>query len=310
MRRSPRIVLVLTRLSHSLLLLAVGLFLCALVPASTVAQSDGEQKHMLWTLSEDKETAGYLVGSIHYMKPDVYPLSSAYDEAFQASDVLVFETNLDSTQAKAQGLIQKLGMYAGQKTLESQLADSTYAMLQARADTLGLQLARMQRMEPWVMSMIIPVTQMQKAGYSGKSGIDRHFFTKAKEAGKTPVPLEIPSEQLGLFDQFPPDRQEAYLHYSLREADRNVEMIDDMAAAWTRGDTETLEALVQDEMQTSFPDLYRRLIVERNRNWMPTITDLLASEKRPMIVVGAGHVVGEAGLVSMLRNEGYTVEQQ
>ncbi|MFB6230888.1 MAG: TraB/GumN family protein [Salinibacter sp.] len=277
------------------------------VPTSTA--QDGSN-HMLWTVSKDGRTVGHLVGSVHFMKPDVYPLPSAYEKAFQASDVLVVETNLDSARAKGQGLIRQLGMYAGSKTLKGELADSTYTMLRARADSLGLKLARMQRMEPWVMSMVVPATQMKNAGYSGKSGIDRHFFTKAKKAGKKRVALETPAEQFKFFDQFSPDRQEAYLHYSLQKADRTVQMIDDMAAAWQQGDADELETLVQDEMQTNFPNLYQALIVERNQNWMPRITDLLAGEQRPMIVVGAGHVVGEDGLVAMLREKGCTVQQQ
>lgn len=276
-------------------------------PKST-AQDSGQK--MLWTIAKDGHTVGHLVGSIHFMKSDVYPLPSAYTDAFQTSDVLVIETNLDSAQVKAQGLIRQLGMYGGGKTLKSELSDSTYAVLQTRADSLGLKLARMQRMEPWVLSIIIPATQMQRAGYSGKSGIDRHFFTKAKQADKERVALETPAEQFRFFDQFSPDRQEAYLHYSLKEADRNVQMLDDMAAAWQRGDTDQLEALVQDEMQANFPSLYETLIVDRNEDWMPQITNLLDEKKAPMIVVGAGHVVGEDGLVTMLREKGYTVQQQ
>lgn len=309
MRTHPRNLLSFVLFRLLLPVWVVGLLAVA-GSSPAAAQAGSAEEHMLWTVSEDGSTVGHLVGSIHYMKPDAYPLPAVYDEAFQASDVLLVETNLDSAQAKAQGLIRRLGLYPGSKTLKSDLEDSTYAMLQARADTLGLNLGRMQRMEPWVMSMIVPTTQMKKAGYSEKSGIDRHFFTKAKKADKERAALETPSEQLEFFDQFPPDRQEAYLHYSLREADRTVQMIDEMSVAWTRGDAETIETLMQDEMRANFPALYQTLIVERNQNWMPTITDLLAGEQRPMIVVGAGHVVGEDGLVAMLREEGYTVEQQ
>ena len=310
MRRFSQILPTFACPRSEFLLLVAGLLLFVSTPASVLAQAEGEQEHMLWTISKDGETAGYLVGSVHYMKPDVYPLPSSYEEAFQASDVLAFKINRDSAQAKAQGLIRQLGMYPGSKRLESELADSTYALLRARADTLGLNLNRLQRMEPWVLSLIVPTTQMRKAGYSEKSGIDTHFFEKAKQAGKKRVAFETAAEQLRFFDQFPPDRQAAYLHYSLLEADRTVQMIDETSAAWQRGDADEIKALVQDEMKTDFPGLYQTLIVERNQNWMSSINDLLASEKRPMIVVGAGHVVGEDGLVAMLREEGHTVQQQ
>jgi uncharacterized protein YbaP (TraB family) len=267
-------------------------------------------KNMLWTISQSGETVGYLVGSIHFMKPDVYPLPSVYDEAFQKAGVVALETNLDSAQAKSQMLIQQLGTYRGDQTLKSQLADSTYALLQARVDSLGLNLQAMQKLEPWVMSMVVPVMQMQQAGYSGEAGIDRHFFSKAKEAGTNVAAFETAEEQMGFFDDMAPDRQEAYLTYSLREARRNVEVIDEMAAAWQRGDTQTIDAMIQDEMQAQFPDLYQTLIVQRNQDWMPEIKQMLDRGQTPFIVVGAGHVTGPDGLVEMLRQDGYTVEQQ
>jgi uncharacterized protein YbaP (TraB family) len=289
--------------------LCAALLLAGGLGASPSMAQDGGQ-NMLWTLSKNGNTAGYLVGSVHFMKPEAYPLPAAYDDAFAAADVLAFETNLDSAEAQSQTLIRRLGMYAGSKTLKTELADSTYALLQARTDSLGLNLTRMRKLEPWVMSMVVPVTQMQRAGYSGQSGIDRHFFTKAKKADKERTAFETPAQQMSFFDQFPSDRQEAFLRYSLQEAARNVQRMDDMTAAWMAGDTEQLETFMQDQMQTNFPDLYQTLIVERNQNWMPQITALLDDERRPMIVVGAGHVVGEEGLVTLLREKGYTVTQQ
>lgn len=289
-----------------LLLAGVG----GLSPA--LAQPDGasSQKHMLWEISRGGETEGFLVGSIHFMKPDVYPLPPAFDDAFEASDVMAFETNIDSVQAQAQSLIGRLGMYPGEKTLESELSDSTYTLLQTRADSLGLNLSQMRKLEPWVISIIIPATQMQKAGYSGQSGIDVHFFNRAKEAEKERVAFETVAEQLRFFDNFPADRQEAYLAYSLQDANQNVEMIDEMVAAWTKGDADRLEDLVQEEMRTGFPDLYETLIVDRNNDWMPQIKTLLDGDETPFIVVGAGHVTGEHGIVAMLRDSGYTVTQQ
>lgn len=282
-------------------------------PGPVTAQTGavpGDQNHMLWKISKNGNTEGYLVGSIHFMKADAYPLHDPFGEAFEASDVIAFEANIDSLQSQAQQLIGRLGMYPGDKSLRSELSDSTYSLLESRAESLGLNLTQMRKLEPWVLSIIIPATQMQRAGYSGQSGVDSHFFRRAKDAGKKRVAFETPAEQLGFFDRFPANRQEAYLTFSLRDAEQNVEMIDQMAAAWISGDADRLEDLVQSEMKSEFPDLYQTLIVERNQAWMPQIKTLLAAESQPFIVVGAGHVTGAHGLVSMLREDGYTVEQQ
>lgn len=291
-------------------LLAAALLAGPVGPTGAAAQPASGAKHMLWTVARDGSTVGYLVGSVHLMKPEVYPLPSAYDDAFGASDVIAFETDLDSAQARSQELVQRMGVYSGDKTLESQLPDSTYALLRSHADSLGIPLGRLQKFEPWVVSFVIPVIRMQQAGYSGQHGVDQHFFEKAKEAGKERVALETPAEQIGFFDGLPLARQAAFLEYSVRRSDRTVEVVDELAAAWSRGDVERVEAIMEGELEEDLPVLHRTLVVERNRAWMEDIIGLLESERRPMIVVGVGHLTGENGLAALLRGRGYTVEQQ
>lgn len=298
----------LRRLLRHLLTPLLSLLLIALLPASAQAQND--DKTMLWTIEKDGTPVGHLVGSIHYMTPSAYPLDSAYARAFATSDVVAFETNLDSAKAQAQTLIRRLGTYPQGQTLQGGLPDSTYALLQRRADSLGMPLSRLRRFEPWTVSMMMSSAQMQKAGYKGTSGIDVHFFERARQAQMPRVRFETPAEQFRLFDAFSAQQQERFLRYSLQNADRTVQMMDEMAAAWTRGDAERIEAIVQDRMQQRFPSLYQTLIVERNRLWMSSITDLLSGPRMPFIVVGAGHLLGDDGLVTLLRERGYTVRQQ
>jgi uncharacterized protein len=56
--------------------------------------------------------------------------------------------------------------------------------------------------------------------------------------------------------------------------------------------------------------LYQRLLVERNKNWLPKLEALFARKGAAFVVVGAAHLVGPDGLVAMLKAKGYTVEQQ
>lgn len=300
-------------MKRSALRFSLALLALLLAPAAAQAQdaaANGD-KHMLWKVSSnDGTTEGYLVGSIHLMKPDAYPLDTAFDEAFDEADLLVFEADYDSMAAQAQQLTMQLALYPEGQTLQTELSEETYAALEERAQELGLNLAQMQRLEPWMVGLMIPVMQMQQAGYNPQAGIDAHFFGQAKEAGKERRAFETPAYQLGLFDELPPEEQEAFLRYGLEEAEENVAMIDEMVAYWKSGNAEALERLMQDEMQEEFPALYEKLLVERNENWMPEIITLLEAEPQPMIVVGAGHVVGEEGLAAMLEAEGYTVEQQ
>ena len=112
-----------------------------------------------------------------------------------------------------------------------------------------------------------------------------------------------------LFDDLPPEKQEAYLRQSLKKADRTVENFDTIVRHWKTGNTSGIEEMMVEQMKNDAPALYERLITERNATWMSRLTEILASEPLPMIVVGAGHVVGANGLVELLREKGYRVEQ-
>jgi hypothetical protein len=58
-----------------------------------------------------------------------------------------------------------------------------------------------------------------------------------------------------------------------------------------------------------FPDLYRTIVTDRNLHWIDRIEELLAGQRDAMVVVGALHLVGEQGLVALLRQKGYLVTQ-
>ena len=78
--------------------------------------------------------------------------------------------------------------------------------------------------------------------------------------------------------------------------------------SWRTGDAAAVERIVLKDLQQE-PQLYQRLLVERNRNWLPKLEALFAQRTRAMVVVGAAHLVGPDGLVAMFRTRGYKVEQ-
>ena len=59
----------------------------------------------------------------------------------------------------------------------------------------------------------------------------------------------------------------------------------------------------------SDPVIYDRLLVARNRAWMPKIEALFSRPRHAFVVVGAAHLVGPDGLVAMLKAKGYQVTQ-
>ena len=63
-------------------------------------------------------------------------------------------------------------------------------------------------------------------------------------------------------------------------------------------------------VETDEPEIRERLLVERNRNWIPHIEKCLKSDEKCFVVVGAAHLVGPDSVVDLLQKAGYKVEQQ
>jgi hypothetical protein len=99
------------------------------------------------------------------------------------------------------------------------------------------------------------------------------------------------------------------MRYSLASLDSAAGDIDATVAAWRQGDTQGLERLLNEDFK-DFPDLRRRLTVDRNRHWLERIVPMLNDNQDYLVVVGALHLVGTGGLIDLLQKRGWQVSQQ
>ena len=102
--------------------------------------------------------------------------------------------------------------------------------------------------------------------------------------------------------------QDRLLASTLKEMASTKDSVGELARAWKAGDVATIESLALDDLKTE-PGMYQRLLIDRNRNWLPKIEALLARPTPAFVIVGAAHLVGSDGLLSALRSKGYRVEQ-
>jgi uncharacterized protein YbaP (TraB family) len=150
--------------------------------------------------------------------------------------------------------------------------------------------------------------EWQKAGFDASLGLDRHFYDRATAEGKRVEGLETVDYQVGLFDEMTMEEQDRMLAESLEDVEQARANIVTLTDAWKAGDAAALEQIVLADLKDD-PLLYQRLLVDRNRNWLPKIDALFTRTGRAFVVVGAAHLVGPDGLLAMLKAKGYTVEQ-
>ncbi len=275
----------------------------------TLAAQDAK-KHFLWKVEGAGTSVAYLLGSLHVLTPEFYPLSPVINQAFAASKTLVEEVDFDEMNDPAQ-LMNALGraMLTDGRTLEQLVAPATFAEVTKRAEKTGLPMMALQRMKPWLVAVTLMGPTLQAAGFKADLGVDKHFFDRAKAAGLKRQSLETLAYQIDRFDQLSPKLQEEMLASSMKELDTQVGNVKEMAQQWASGDVAALEKSLLVSFAES-RELYDRLLVERNRNWVPHVEGCLQQNSGCFIVVGAAHLVGPDGLPALLAKKGYKVTQQ
>jgi uncharacterized protein YbaP (TraB family) len=183
------------------------------------------------------------------------------------------------------------------------IAPETFAAVAKRAAALGLPIEPLKRFKPWSLALMLTQMEWQKAGFDGELGLDRHFYDRARSDGKRVQGLETAEFQIAQLDGIPMALQERMLAEAVDDVDSEMANISTLARAWKTGDAATVERIVLEDMKKE-PAIYERLLVARNRNWLPQLEALFNRAGRAFVVVGAAHLIGSDGLIAMLRARG------
>lgn len=290
-------------------LLIVALCTFTLGHASSAAQTTAAGKHFLWTVRSDANVL-YLAGSVHALGADAYPLPAVFEKAFEASGTLVEELDLaDATSLSAAPLLLAKGLYGDGRTFESAVSKETATMVAQYFKQTGLPMEMIRPMKPWMIMLMLTAFELQKVGLDANLGLDKYFYDKAMAAKKPVIGLETAEFQIDRFDKMPDAVQEQMLRSTLTELDAQSNELKSMIVAWQRGDTATLEKSVRTSF-ANYPAAYTSLIAKRNRNWLPQLQMCLSRPRPCFVVVGAAHMVGPDGLLALLQQQGYKIEQQ
>lgn len=250
----------------------------------------------------------YLLGSVHLLKHSDYPLSRKIEETFYSSGTVVFELDLaEISTDEARNTLSLYSQFHDDRTLEGSLSKSTFAELDKLFSARGMGIERAANLKPWYIATILAVSELAEMGFKPDYGVDVHFYTKAVTMGKDIQALETVEYQVALFNSMSMEDQDAFVRQTLREIRTMEDDFPDIVNAWKNGDTKGLLKLL--EQCEDFKETCRLIIDQRNRNWLPRIEELLESESSSMVIAGAGHMVGKGGLLNLLREKGYIVEQ-
>jgi len=280
-------------------------WLCAL---SLLGCLSAEAASPVWAVRGSHNTV-YLAGSIHMLPPDDAQLPPGFERAYADSGRLVMELDLAKfNPLEAMGWMMERGALPPGSTLKTVLGASRYARVSAVAASLGIAMQGLDSLAPWVVGIEITDEAYSHEGFDPEQGVEEQLVRRAQADHRPTAGLETFEEELGGLVALSSSDQVRMLDQTLDDLKQLKSEMRDVVRAWRGGDAPRLADLLSDEYK-SFPSLYRPLVSERNQRWLPQIKAMLHEDGNVLVVVGALHLVGEGGLLELLRQQGYTVTQ-
>lgn len=262
----------------------------------------------VWQVSSGANTV-YLGGTVHLLRPSDYPLPQEYEQAYQASNEIYFETDIGAMSdiSVQTQMLQQL-TYQDERTLQSVLSEEAYTALSEYISGTGMPMMMMEKFKPGMVISTLQVLEFQRIGFTPQ-GVDMYFNTRAVGDAKSLGQLETIMEQIGFLASMGEGNESEFILLSLEDLEETAEVMDDMIAAWREGNNDRLADLFVNEMRNEAPELYDSLLRQRNLNWIPQIEQMLQDDDTEFVLVGAAHLVGSDGLLELLQAKGYSVNQ-
>ena len=283
--------------------LLTGLVAAAQVVAQDAIVSPAQAKRsMFWKVSSGEHVA-YLLGSIHFGSKDMYPLPKEMEDAFDRSEVLLVEADLNHLDLQK---MKALAEYAGDDTLWNHVSKRVRLRLEEFCGKYGLRATAMARLKPWVVAVMVSTIPKARSGREAGLGIDKYFLDRADKAKKRVVEIES-AESLTRLSRITGKMLEKSLAASAsqdnEESGKRTEEI------WMSGDADLLDRTLREAMSKDPIEVVEANLEERNPHMADVVEQFLKGQEQAFVVVGTGHMVGQVGLVKLLEKRGYQAEQ-
>lgn len=273
--------------------------------------SQGAGAPALWCIA-DEDTTIHLFGTVHLLPPELDWRTDPINRALALSDTIVFETDTSSPEAQQYiaAQYQQRGMFNDGRRLRDVLNSEDEAVIRDAFRSVGVNLDRMDPVEPWMASVNLGVLKMINDGHDPNFGVERVLAAEARESGKSIAYLETLSDQIDTFDLLPEVEQVNILYNTALLLDEAPQFFDALVNEWADGDVYGLERLAANPHGFgSTQAAYQVFFVERNQAWVPQIEAMLEESGSVFVAVGAGHLAGPDSVIGMLRDRGHLVDE-
>ena len=276
------------------------IFQCCRSQPSVSLPTQSGSNTLLWEITgKGLKQPSYLFGTFHMMCKDDIKFSDNLLTALKNSEEVYFEMDLDDV-ANTLGAMMFMNMKDG-KTLKDLYTEAEYKKLEVFfKDSLRTNLSMFQKMKPSFLEAFIYPKMLS---CKNMSGVEQELL---KEAGKTKKEIrgfETIAFQASVFDSIPYPSQAKSLLNSIDSISNYKVFFEKMVKVYLSQETSKLEAMLSDKA-FGMQDGLEMLLDKRNINWVAQLKTILP-KTNIFMAVGAGHLVGEKGVIELLKKEGY-----
>lgn len=282
----------------------------------------------MWEVTSDNGGRLVMMGSMHALKEECYPLPERISGALESADALAVECDIIEGSADPGLMTQEVQKmyYPLDETISDHISAEVLESVRGFAKAIGFDLSLYERCKPWVWLTLIEMQVINKLGLSSDLGIDKKLLEEAKETGKEIIELESTSFQMDLLTSYSDEICELLMQpYTPDTVDEFCDDYADTYEAWKNGDFEffqqnysragQLKALEDagigpdSEEYRLMSDYIDSMQTDRNSGMAEKAARLLEEGRSVFLVVGEAHFCGEEGILSLLEARGYKVKQ-
>ncbi len=286
----------------------------AALRAEAAATENG--KGLLWKIEKAGVKPSFLFGTMHLTDPRVLKLPDAAEAAYKGADTVVIETDevLDpKAPMKVLAESPDLMMLGDGRTLDKLIPKGKIETVKAALSERGVTLAAVNRMQPWMLTSMLamPACELARAK-GGTAFLDIKLAQEAKAEGKKIAGLETIKDQLSAMASLPTQFHIDGLIETLTLGPKLPDVFETMTVLYTQGDIGMIFPLMRSvspdgvESGDNYAAFEEKMVNARNRVMAERAAPIIDTGNA-FIAVGALHLPGKEGLVSLLESRGYTI---
>lgn len=254
---------------------------------------------LLWEITGNGlEKPSYLYGTIHVQDKRVFNLPDSVIIAIENCDAFAGELNMDSVYSQVMNYLTEI-KYTG-KSLEELLTKEEYEKLNKKSEKiLGLPLSEIPIEDPRIIAMALESgEQNEDFGFA----LDEYLYRIAKYNKLKITSVETLEDQLNVLNSM---TEEIIRESLLKIINDESTDIEELIIAYSRNDLKRINEMMTG-WDEDFPELANVILYDRNIKMAEEIKNLVKRQSA-FIAIGAGHLSGKRGVISLLVVDGFTL---